>query len=81
MKDVLSNFQWHSSFPLDETINKKKKITKIAKTKANLEKFSKVRTASEFLIHKSSKALWRMSSDGSFIEPVFEGDILAKEDL
>tara|TARA_R110000824_G_scaffold24779_2_gene86821 strand:- start:4008 stop:4226 length:219 start_codon:yes stop_codon:yes gene_type:complete len=34
-----------------------------------------------FLIHKSTKALWRFSEDSQYIEPLFESDILTEEQI
>jgi len=31
---------------------------------------------SDFLIHKATKALWKVSDDGESLVPVFEDDIL-----
>jgi hypothetical protein len=39
-------------------------------------------TAGEnFLIHKSKKALWKVSDDGKSIEPVFSSDVLDASEM
>jgi hypothetical protein len=35
----------------------------------------------KFLIHKSKKALWKISEDGNSIVPVFATDVLDESDM
>ncbi len=81
MNNILDEFQWHSSFPIDEHLQQKKEVRSLVASVKNLKAFSKIRVGSDFLIHKASKALWKMADDGQSIEPVFEEDILTEGDL
>ena len=82
MKDIFDDFSWHSGFELDgENISKKKTVKKLGANKNNLKKFVRANKDSNFLVHRATKALWRFSDDGSFIEPVFEEDILTEDEL
>lgn len=80
--DILKDFSWHSSSGIDNAISKKKLVKKIKASSRSVKKFVRVGGKNgDFLIHKSTKALWKFSDDGSHIEPVFDEDILTEEDL
>ena len=79
MDDLFNNFFWHSSIGIDETVDKKRFITKISYTESNLRKF--VAQGENLLVHKTTKSLWKKSDDGKSIEAVFSSDILTEEDL
>jgi len=88
--NILHQQQWHSAMGLDDIVKAGQTTKKaIANNDENILDFisaginSKERYASatpslgrpnEFLIHKSTRALWKVSSDGNQIEPAFEGD-------
>lgn len=79
--DFFENYQWHSSLELNEGIKNKKIIRKLTATKKNKERFLRLASDSNFLIHKSTKELWKISSDGTSIEPVFPDDVLTEDNL
>jgi len=80
MKDILERFTWHSSIGIDDGIKDSKKfISRIGNTKEARGGF--VSAGDNLLIHKSTKALWKISEDGKYIEPVFDEDVLTEEDL
>ena len=81
MKDLLSDFQWHSGTGIQGNFEGCRIVRKLASSDDNLSKFIKASDSSNFLIHKATKALWCFSSDGSHIEPVFEEDVLTEENL
>lgn len=78
--DIYSKFEWHSSCPIDNELGVTRRvIRKLANTSANRRAFH---TAGDnFLIHKSKRALWKVSEDGASIEPVFATDVLEEADL
>lgn len=94
LADILSKEQWHSSFEYGAIKSQKSKKA-LLNTKDNRELFvsagyksSKVIVGSkknaynngELLVHKSSRALWKISNDGKYIEPAFEDDIIISEE-
>lgn len=79
--DFFDEFRWHSSLEINNDISGRKIIKKLANTKRNRDRFLRVAKESEFLIHKSTKALWKMSEDGKSIDPVFDDDVLTEENL
>lgn len=79
MTGDLSDFRWHSSFALDDAFSGKQVVTRMKVSKDVLAKFIRAKDESKFLVHKASRALWRFSEDGQYIEPVFDEDILTEE--
>lgn len=79
--DFFNKYRWHSSLEINEEITGKKIITKLANSRNNRGKFLRVAKDSDFLIHKSTKALWKISEDGKSIVPVFDDDILTEDNL
>lgn len=79
--DFFDSYHWHSSIQLNEGIKGKKIVTKLANTKQNRNRFLKVANKSDFLIHRSTKALWKFSEDGQSIIPVFDDDILTEQNV
>jgi len=90
LEQTLSDKQWHSAIGFDivDSSNQRHKVA-IDNSIDNREMFDsagypgQVRTASsndgipgELLIHRSSRALWRVSEDGQRIEPAFSDDII-----
>ena len=77
--DMFEDFSWQVSIGIDSVINSNKKFySRMANTKKALNMFIAVNE--KVLVHKSSKALWKISEDGKFIEPVFDGNIIPAED-
>lgn len=62
-------------------IAKKRIIRSLPAKTANLSRFMRVSKDGSFLIHKSTKALWRFSEDQKSIEPVFQDDVLTEDNL
>lgn len=79
--DFFKNYNWHSSLEVNDGLRGKKIVKKLTATKKNRERFLRIASDSNFMIHKSTKALWRISDDGDSIVPVFPDDILTEEDL
>lgn len=91
LSELLCNNQWHSSIGFD-TVVSSNQCHKLAleNTVENRQHFiaagcpSNAKHASkagfglakELLIHRASRALWRVSDDGKRIEPAFEDDII-----
>lgn len=79
-RDVYDKFEWHSSCPIDGELGVTRKVVrKVANTEFNRRAF--YTAGSNFLIHKSKRALWKVSEDGRSIEPVFSSDVLEESDL
>ena len=78
--DIFENFRWHSSMELNEGISKKRIIRSLSAKQANLERFTRIANGS-FLVHKSTKALWKFADDQQTIEPVFQDDVLTEDVL
>ncbi len=77
-----NNYTWHSTTELDEHSLFNKKINKLKASDDNvMQSFSRFKPESKLLIHKATKALWKFSDDGEYIEPVFAEDILTSKDL
>lgn len=79
-KEFFSDFSWHSSFGIDETVKCNNYYTKLKNNKKARSMFISAGD-NKLLIHKTTQALWKVSADGNYIEPVFESDILTAEDL
>lgn len=80
MRDFLENFEWHSSLGIDGNVSEKKNFKKrFANTKKARSMF--LCAGENFLIHKATNALWRISEDKKSIVPVFDTDVLSEEDL
>lgn len=88
---LLNDLQWHSSLSFDTVVAAKQRGKQMLKnTSQNRRAFisaghlSPVKFASsrntgqpgELLIHKSDRALWRISDDGRRIEPAFSDDVI-----
>ncbi len=75
------DYDWHSSIELEKSLRGKKIVRRVANTEKNRGHFLRLSSDSDYLIHKSSKALWRISDDGGSIESVFDDDILTEDNL
>lgn len=77
--DILKDFNWHSAFGLDGILESNyPKIASMANNAKNRKLF--VASSDNTLIHKTTKALWKISEDGKRLEAVFSTDILTNED-
>jgi threonyl-tRNA synthetase len=78
--DIFEKFSWHSSIGLDETLDGSKRfVTKLPLTAATKRHFTATAKGDNFLIHKTTKALWRMSEDKKSIQPLYPTDILSED--
>jgi hypothetical protein len=78
--DIFSKFEWHSSCPIDNELRVTRRVVrKLANTPVNRRSF--YAAGENFLIHKSKRALWKVSEDGASIEPVFATDVLEESEL
>jgi len=90
LEGLLNQKQWHSAIGFDivDESNQRKKVA-VLNNNENRSMFeaagysSQVRVASgsgstpgELLVHRSSRALWKVSDDGQRIEPAFSDDII-----
>ena len=81
MRDFLEEFSWHSSIGIDDAIKDNKRfVTRMRNTKRARGMFVSAGDG-DLLIHKTTRALWKLSKDGKSIEPVFDTDVLSEEDL
>lgn len=91
LSQMLENNHWHSSIGFDSiTASSQKNKEKMTNNEENRKLFiaagnvlSKERFASsndgnigDLLIHKATKALWKISDNGKMIEPAFGDDII-----
>lgn len=81
MTNIFTDFKWHSSMEMPENIMHKRVVKSLPVTASNLNKFMRVGNNGSFLIHKSSQALWKFSSDNKTIEPVFQDEVLTEDQL
>lgn len=78
--DFFEQFSWHSSIGVDDAMQGNKKfVTRLANTKKASMMF--ISAGGNLLVHKATQALWKLSDDGKYIEPVFDTDILTDADL
>jgi hypothetical protein len=80
-KEILAEIGFHSAVGIDSFFQKDKRH--IVARIPNGPKVASSFTAAggTLLIHKTSKSLWKLSPDKSFIEPVFATDVLSEDDL
>jgi len=80
-RDIFDDFAWHSSIGIDASIaGNSRFVTRIPNTKKARGQFI-VASGDNFLIHKTTKALWKVSEDKRSIEPLFPTDVLTAEQL
>ncbi len=79
-KEFFSDFCWHSSIGIDDVVwNNKKFVTRMANTVKARSMF--VAGGKNLLVHKATQALWKISDNGKFLEPVFDTDVLTTDDI
>lgn len=79
MRDILANFSWHSSIGIDDALDGHKRfVTRLPFTAATERHFV---ASGNFLVHKTTKSLWKMSEDNKSIEPLFATDVLTEEEV
>lgn len=79
--NFFDEYNWHSSLELGANIKGKKIIRKLTASRNHLASFIRLAKDSDYLIHASTKELWKISDDGKYIEAVFKDDILTEDDL
>jgi hypothetical protein len=79
MSDILELFTWHSAVGIDCALDGKRMVASLPKTRKALRMFEAA--GGDFLIHKTTRCLWRMSDDNKRIEPVFGNDVLSEEQV
>lgn len=78
-RDIFEDFLWHSSIGIDATLNGDKQfVTRLPNNKKARSMFTA--SSDNTLIHKTTKALWKITEDNAAIEPVFATDILTEDD-
>lgn len=78
-RDIFEDFMWHSSIGIDAALDGNKRfVTRLPNTKKARAMFSA--SSENTLIHRTTKALWKITDDNSAIEPVFATDVLTEED-
>jgi len=76
--NIFDNFSWHSSIGIDESLDGNRRfVTRLPNTAATRRHF--VASGDNFLIHKTTRALWKVSDNNESIEPLFPTDILSEE--
>ena len=77
---LFEKFSWHSSIGLDEALDGSKRfVTRLPNTIATRRHFKAAAGGDNFLIHKTTKALWKMSEDKQSIEPLYPTDVLSED--
>ena len=78
--DIFDKFSWHSSIGIDESLDGNRRfVTKLPNTAATRRHFVAAAGGDNFLVHKTTKALWTMSDDKTTIQPLFPTDILSED--
>lgn len=81
-EDILENFVWHSSVGVDDFIGDKERFVKeIPNSKKTRKAFINTGSEGNFLIHKTTRSLWKLSDDNKKIEAVFPTDVLTEEEV
>ena len=79
-QDIFEGFSWHSSIGIDASIDGHKKfVTRIANTERTRKMF--IASGNNMLIHRTTRALWRLSDDKKSIVPAFDTDVLGEDEV
>jgi len=79
-QDIFEGFSWHSSIGIDASIDGSKKfVTRIANTVRARSMF--IASGNNMLIHRTTRALWRLSDDKKSIVPAFDTDVLGEDEV
>jgi len=81
MKTNIDDFEWHSAIGVESLAGNRSNVVRTLPNTASVRSGFSSASAGNFLIHKASQALWRVSDDGGFIEPVFESDVLTEDEV
>lgn len=78
--DFFDGFNWHSSIGIDSEIDGRRRfVTRLPNTRQARGMFASA--GGHLLIHRTTRALWKVSDDKKSIEPVFDTDVLSEEDV
>lgn len=78
--DIFDQFHWHSCIGIDAAIDGQKRfVTRLPNTRQARSMF--VASGEKLLIHRTTRALWKLSEDHKSIEPVFDTDVLTEDDV
>jgi len=78
-EDIFEGFTWHSSIGIDFALDGSKEfVTRLPNSRKARSLFTA--SSDNTLIHKTTKALWKITDDQQAIEPVFATDVLSVED-
>lgn len=79
-QDIFEGFSWHSSIGIDANLDGNKKfVTRLANTKRARAMF--IASGNNMLIHRTTRALWRLSEDKKSIVPAFDTDVLGETEV
>ena len=79
-KDIFDGFGWHSSVGMDCSVDGNTKfVTRLKNTVTARSMFTAA--GGDFLVHKTTRCLWKLSEDKKFVEPVFSGDVLTDDEV
>lgn len=81
MTDIFNDYKWTGYTEPQKGISGRKIVRSLVASEENLKKFSRVSQNSSMLVNKSSKALWKFSSDKKTIEPIYDNEVVTEEDL
>ena len=78
--DIFDKFSWHSSIGIDESLDGSRRfVTKLPNTAATRRHFVAAADGNNFLVHKTTRALWKVSDDNQSIQPLFPTDVLTED--
>ena len=78
--NLFEDFQWHSSIGLDSLLQERSQfVTSMPNNRLARSMF--VEAGDSTLIHKTTRALWKISDDKASIVPMFSTDILTEEEV
>ena len=79
-KDIFEGFAWHSSVGMDCVPEEGRRfVSKLPNTVVARRMFTAA--GGDFLIHKTTRCLWKLSEDKKSIEPVFSSDVLTDDEV
>lgn len=79
-QDLFEGFSWHSSMGMDCALDGSRRfVTRLPNTHVARAMF--IMAGDSFLVHKTTRCLWKLSDDKKSIEPVFSSDVLTEEEL
>jgi hypothetical protein len=79
-QDLFEQFLWHSAIGIDSSLAQNKRfVSRMPFTARTRGMF--VAGEGNVLIHRTTRALWKLSKDKKTIEPVFDTDILGEDEV